>query len=399
MRWSSSKSSRNHCPICGSKRLELFFRASNVPVYCNILWTNRSAAQNCPRANIKLAFCRACSHIFNLEFEPALLKYDEAYESSLDFSPRFQSYARSLATQLTERYSLHNKHIISIGCGKGEFLTLLCKLGNNRGTGFDPAYVEQEKHRPATSQITFIRDLYDERYADYQADLITCRHVLEHVYDPIGFLTTLRRTIGQGLTTRLFFEVPNALNIFHKLFTWDIIYEHYSYFTPSSLALTFSSSGFQVCEITEGFEGQYLCIHASPETQTPPDRSHKPAAHFDDIERDITSFTDNYLKKVETYARKLKQIREKGERAVVWGAGSKGVTFLNTFKNSGIEYAVDINPREQGMYVPGTGQQIVPPDFLKKHRPHVIIVMNPIYRHEIQQTAKKLGLTARLINA
>jgi hypothetical protein len=72
---------------------------------------------------------------------------------------------------------------------------------------------------------------------------------------------------------------------------------------------------------------------------------------------------------------------------------------LNTFKNSGIEYAVDINPREQGNYIPGTGQQIVSPNFLKKHRPHVIIVMNPIYKHEIQQTIKKLGLTARLMNA
>jgi 2-polyprenyl-3-methyl-5-hydroxy-6-metoxy-1,4-benzoquinol methylase len=175
---------------------------SGIPVFCNVLWKNRKAAQNCPRANIKLAFCPACSHIFNLEFEQALVEYTEAYENSLHFSPRFQDYSGSLAKQLIERYSLYNKSIIEIGCGKGEFLTMLCELGNNRGVGFDPSYDGEEKHRPSKNQIRFVRDLYSERYANHPADLIVSRHMLEHVYDPKGFLTMLRRTIGNRLDTR-----------------------------------------------------------------------------------------------------------------------------------------------------------------------------------------------------
>jgi SAM-dependent methyltransferase len=388
-----------NCPVCNSKRLKVFFEMLNVPVFCNVLWKNRDAARNCPRGDIKLAFCPVCSYIMNLAFEPALVEYTQAYESSLHFSPHFQEYARSLAERLVRRYNLYKKDIVSIGCGKGEFLSLLCELGNNRGMGLDPSYVEQEEHRAANNHIKFVQDLYSERYADYPADLIVCRQVLEHIYDPKNFLAMLRRIIGNRLNTQLFFEVPNALQTFRRLSTWDITYEHYSYFTPTSLRLIFSSSGFYVYEVSEEFEGQYLCVYAQPDSQSASHRDYEPTGEVSRIERDVASFTVSYKDKVEKYWLKLEQMKEKRQSAVVWGAGSKGVTFLNTFKGSGVEYAVDINPRKQGMYIAGTGQRIVPPEFLKDYKPDVIIMMNPVYKKEIQQLTKSLGLKPKLMNA
>lgn len=82
---------------------------------------------------------------------------------------------------------------------------------------------------------------------------------------------------------------------------------------------------------------------------------------------------------------------------VVWGAGSKGIAFLNTFKDSNIEYAVDINPHKEGMYISGTGQRIVSPVFLKDYSPDAVIVMNPVYSLEIRKLAKELGLTVKFI--
>jgi hypothetical protein len=334
----------------------------------------------------------------NQAFEPALVEYTQAYENSLHFSPRFREYARLLAERLVARYNLRNKDIISIGSGKGEFLSLLCRLGNNRGVGFDPSYVEQEKPLVVEHQAKFVKDFYSERYAAYPADLIESRQMLEHVYDPKGFLTRLRRIMGDRLNTQVFFEVPNALHTFRRLFVWDILYEHFSYFTPASLDLVFSSSGFRVCELTEEFEGQYLCAYAQPDTQSAPHPVHKPTSEVSTIEHDIESFAANYRDKNEKYELELEQMKEEGRRTVVWGAGSKGVTFLNTFKDSGVEYAVDINTRKQGMYVAGTGQRIVPPEFLKDYHPDLIIVMNPIYRKEIQQSMKTLGLSTRTIS-
>jgi len=330
-------------------------------------------------------------------FEPAHLQYTQQYENSLFFSPRFQDYAQSQVARLIERYNLHDKNVIEIGCGKGDFLLLLCELGTNNGVGFDPTYIEQEKHNEMKNRVKFIQDFYSEKYENYQADLIVCRHVLEHIQNPKNFLNMLRRTIGNRPNTYLFFEVPNAQRIFHNLFVWDIIYEHCSYFSPNALSFTFSSCDFQVCELTEEFEGQFLCIDAQPDKQGAPIPDLKQQGEVNQIASDIKSFVTNYRSKVETIRHELEQLENKGGRVVAWGAGSKGVTFLNIFKNRQIDYAVDINPRKQGMYIPGTGQRIVPPDFLRDYHPDVIIIMNPIYRTEIQELTKRLGLTTKFM--
>jgi len=95
---------------------------------------------------------------------------------------------------------------------------------------------------------------------------------------------------------------------------------------------------------------------------------------------------------------KLSRLDQLGRRVVVWGAGTKGVMFLNTVKASEqVRYIVDINPRKQAMYIAGTGQQIVPPEFLQSYRPDVVLVMNPIYQDEIRACMTALGLSSKLI--
>ena len=368
-----------------------------VPVYCNLLWSEQQAAQICPKGDIKLAFCPSCGFITNVAFDPANLGYSQDYENSLHYSPRFQQYAQSLATQLVERHHLYDKDIIEIGCGKGDFLISLCELGNNRGVGFDPSYVPIPEHDPLEDRVQFIENFYSERYKDYQADLIVCRHTLEHIPNPADLLKPLRQAIGDRLNTAVFFEVPNALHTFRHMAVWDIIYEHCCYFTPASLGQTFSNFGFQVGDLKEAFEGQFLCLEALPA----PGKLASSDGHKDEVEalsRDIAAFSDQFDSLVEIWKQKLEKIAQAGQRAVVWGAGSKGVIFLNILKCEDlIEYVVDLNPRKQGMYVAGTGQKIVPPEFLRDYQPDIVIVMNPIYENEIRQLTKDLDLTPEFI--
>ncbi len=391
------KHHKQACPVCASPHQEIFFEMLAVPVYCNLLWSERHAAQNCPKGDIKLAFCPSCGLITNLAFDPAKLAYSQDYENSLHYSPRFQEYAQSLAAQLVKRHNLYEKNIIEIGCGKGDFLISLCELGNIRGVGFDPSYVPRPEHHQFQGQVQFIQDFYSERYKDYQAELICCRHTLEHILNPADLLKPLRQAIGDRLNTVVFFEVPNALNTFRYMAVWDIIYEHCCYFAPVSLAQAFSYCGFQVCNLSESFEGQFLCLEALPAAG----KSANLDRQIDEVEqlsRDITFFTNKFQAKLETWQRKLNRIAEAKQRAVVWGAGSKGVVFLNLLKlQDSLKYAVDINPRKQGMYVAGTGQQIVPPEFIKEYQPDIVIVMNPIYEGEIRQYVAGLGLTSELI--
>jgi hypothetical protein len=165
------------------------------------------------------------------------------------------------------------------------------------------------------------------------------------------------------------------------------------------LTRIFSTAGFHVTELVENFENQFLLLHARPRDQNTPQLDSKYKNETNKIAKDIESFPENYRNKVENYRQKLKKIIDREQRVVIWGVGSKGVTFLNVLKEIPIEYVVDINPGKQGMHVPCTGQKIVRPEFLQEYRPDLVIVMNPIYKQEIQKFTNKLGLTTKLISA
>lgn len=385
---------QTRCLICGSDKIEAVVEFEQMPTHCNLLWPTEEDAKRAPRGEIQLGYCTICGYIFNLLFEPHKMEYTQAYENSLHFSPRFQEYAEALAAKMIERYTLYNKDIIEIGCGQGDFLKLICKLGNNRGVGFDPSYVQGSIDEVSMSQITIIEDYYSSAYSQYQADFIICRHVLEHIPAPLDFLKSIRQAISDTKKTVIFFEVPNALFTFRDLGIWDIIYEHRSYFIPDSMQYLFSRCGFNVINLAEEFGGQFLCIEARPGQEPIPFHSEK----LPEVSRYLDVFIDKFRNKLETWQTNLDKMAQDDQRVVIWGAGSKGVSFLNMFASSGvIHYAVDLNPRKQNMYIPGTGQKIVSPDFLRDFRPDIVLVMNPLYYQEIKQSVHRLGIAPQLI--
>jgi hypothetical protein len=114
----------------------------------------------------------------------------------------------------------------------------------------------------------------------------------------------------------------------------------------------------------------------------------------------VDSFAGEFTSKIEEWRRRLAGWYGEGKRIAAWGAGTKGVMFLN-FVQAGeqIPYIVDINPRKSGMYIVGTGQQIVPPEFLTDFQPEIVILMNAIYRDEIASMLQELGVTAEIVVA
>jgi hypothetical protein len=120
---------------------------------------------------------------------------------------------------------------------------------------------------------------------------------------------------------------------------------------------------------------------------------HQPAA----VAGHAANFARRYREKLGHWREHLRDLRRANGRTVIWGGGSKGVTFLNVLGvDSSIEYVVDVNPHKQGKYVGGTGQRIVPPAFLGEYKPTDVFVMNPLYEHEIAGTLRVLGLEPRL---
>lgn len=386
------------CPICVSTGLQHILDLPQLPVLANILWENQEEALSAPRGDMALVLCENCGHVFNQSFDAQAMQYDAQYENSLHFSPRFQHYANQLARYLVDQYHLRGKQIVEIGSGKGDFLRMLCDYGHNAGVGFDPS------HDPAAVEthpsITFVRDVYSEQYSDPPADLICSRHTLEHLPQPAAFVQMLRRAAGSRKDTVIFFEVPNLRYILRDTAVWDIIYEHYSYYSAHSLAYLFTRQGFDVLKLNEGFEGQFLSIEVVPGKPVASTQDLRDTQSLDDLTKQITGFAQRSREKIIRWQSQVEALRANGNRAVVWGAGSKGISFLNLIKvGEEIQYVVDINPRKRNKYVTGAGLQIVPPEHLKTYRPDTIIVMNPIYRTEIQETVEALGIKADLLLA
>lgn len=385
------------CTVCHTPGATVFVEVPHVPVICNVLWPTRERALAAPRVDIRLAFCPRCGHIFNPDFDPTLMEYSEEYENSLHFSPHFQQYITGLAADLVERHGLRHKQLIDIGGGKGDFLKLLCELGDNRGVSIDPSYAPAPGTEEADGRVTFIQDYYSEQYAHLPADFISSRHTLEHIAAPHDFVSMLRRTIGDRSRCAVFCEVPNALFTLQDLAIWDIIYEHCSYFTAHSLAYLFTVCDFQVHNVRTTFAGQFLCIEATPAATTQMYHKDEEVAA---LAQDVAHFARRYEEKIAQEREKLAGWRQAGQKVVVWGAGSKGITFLNTLGSAGqIEYAVDINPRKQGMYITGAGQSIKSPSFLQTYAPDVVLVMNPVYLAEVEQTLGAMGVKAKVVPA
>jgi SAM-dependent methyltransferase len=385
------------CPVCGAPGMRVFFRREDVPVEDMAFWPTRDQAIECPKGNIELGYCPECECIANVDVGQDTVGYDTEYENSLHFSPSFQRYARALAADLIERYGLRNKTIVEIGCGKGEFLAMLCELGGNRGIGFDPSYANGRGSCAAGRGITYIQEFYSDSAAGHKGDFVCCRQVLEHIPEVKAFLAMVRRN-SNSTNAPVFFEVPNARYMLEQHGVWDIIYPHVFYFLDKTLEQLFTSCGFKVLALREGFAGQYLQIEASPNWT----RASQPVG-FGRCQCHaglVHLFEQRYKQRVDELSRIFARLRAARRQAVVWGAGAKAVALLNKFRaDAPVDYVIDVNPHKQGKFLPGTGHQVLAPGLLKELRPDCIVIMNPNYRNEIATQVKELGLTPEFLLA
>ena len=393
---SAAKLAEHHCPNCGHKGLSLFYEVSNVPVHSCLMMSSQEEGRNFPCGDVVLGFCDHCGFITNIEFDRRWSAYAPNYEDQQSYSPTFNKFALDLANRLIDKYDLHNKDIVEIGCSKGDFLLLLCELGNNRGVGIDPSVVPGRVESEAAERVTFIQDYYGEQHAKYVGDFICCRHTLEHIQPTFEFISTVRRSIGDR-NIPVFFEIPDTTRVLKDMAFEDIYYEHTSYFTPGSLARLFRSCGFEVTDVYRDYGDQYLFIEAIP-VATPSDKIHPFEETLEQTIEDVKFFADNIQKKLDDWRQKLDTMQAEGQKVVVWGSGSKCVAFLTTLDTiDKIQYVVDINPHRHGKFIPGVGKQIMSPEFLKEYQPDTVIVMNGIYCEEIQKMLDEMGVSTNVI--
>jgi SAM-dependent methyltransferase len=373
---------KTRCPNCSSSGgCHPFYEVLGVPTNSCLLIDDRARALDFPTGDIVLAVCNGCGFIFNAAWAAQRTVYSDQYEETQGFSPTFNAFNRAIAEELVSSYDIRGKTVLEIGCGKGEFLNLICELGGNRGIGYDPSFVPARQR--SEQDVRFVREFFTEETNEVAPDLLCCKMTLEHIGQTHRFLASVR-SVANRKDSLTFFQVPDVGRILSEGAFWDVYYEHCSYFSATSLKHLFTGTGFAVQRIWSGYDGQYLMIVTNP-------AEHGSVLTSDDEDGvdAIIGLSGSFAAAVAhsraAWRSRLRNWAAAGQRTVLWGSGSKAVSFLTTLGvHDEIEHVVDINPYRVGKFLPGTGQRIVAPAFLHEYRPDNVVIMNPVYLREVE---------------
>lgn len=379
------------CPVCVSTKVEGFLRRDAVPVHQNLVLRDPAAAGAARCGDLAMTVCAACGFVFNAAFEPSLLAYGEDYDNTQDCSPAFASHLDALADRIVSHCGVRGARIVEVGCGKGGFLRRLVEADpGNTGVGFDPSH--QGPQSELGGRLRFERRFYDAACADVPADAVVCRHVIEHVADPVALLRSIRSALDKSPGAKVFFETPCVDWILRGGVIWDFFYEHCSLFTLSSLTTAFEVAGFEVEARRHIFEGQYLWLEARPSSarRPAPDPGETPAL--------AREFTKSEPLALARWREQALTARKDGKIAI-WGAGAKGATFANLVdpKREIVDCLIDVNPGKQGAFLAGTGHPILSPENAAARGVRSAVLMNPNYRSEIEARLKRNRTPLRLI--
>lgn len=367
------------CPLCEFRGTTAFLHRERVPVHQHLLMKDETSAVGIARGDLEMAVCPRCGFVYNRAFDLSRLSYGAAYDNNQAYSPSFREHLDELAHYLVSERNVRGCRIVEVGCGDGSFLRRLVAGADNSGYGFDPSYDGPLTDRDG--RLRFVRDYYGPEHAEeVPADVVVCRHVIEHVPDPLDLLRSIRHALVHSPQARVFFETPDVTWILENRVIWDFFYEHCSLFTPESLTTAFEAAGFMVESVRNVFGGQYLWLEAkiaqSPmamsETENP-NETVLLAQRFAAAEASLQ----------QSWEDRGRNLAAQGKVAL-WGAGAKGVTFANLVdpRRNLVDCLVDLNPQKVGRYVPGTGHPIVSYRELAPRRVSSAIVMNPNYLAE-----------------
>jgi len=329
------------------------YRIEQLPVFQNRMYASAAEAQGCPRGDVRLVQNTETGLIYNADFRPELLVYDENYQNEQAVSPLFREHLDEVAG-IVER-TLGRKGLIEVGCGKGYFMETMAARGVEIA-GFDPAY---EGSNPLIRRHAFAPGL------GMSAHGLILRHVLEHVADPFSFLEQLSAANGEkGL---IYVEVPCFDWIVAHRAWFDIYYEHVNYFRLGDFTRMFS----HIVESGHLFGGQYLYVVADLASLRKPKADANDLVSLpDDFQRCVTANTID-------------------GPVAVWGGASRGVIFslLRSRLGRPVDMVIDINPAKQGKYLPGTGLLVhsVEEGLALLPGGATIYVMNSNYYEEIKK--------------
>lgn len=351
----------SRCRLCGQRGLILLLDMGDHPIAHRFL---PDPSEDEYLHNVTLQFCQRCGLIQLTDPVPAEMLYSQYnWLSSWKWNPHVDRVVQLIdeipGLQKTSR-------VVEVACNDGAFLRLLAQNGYQNLLGIEPANDAREAAQQSgldTIHGYFSQETAEGVEADTgKCDLLIARHVLEHVEGLDEFASAMQVLLSPG--AHVLFEVPNAefnLRMLDYSAIWE---EHVNYFTLGTIRYFFEHMGVEVLHSeTATFSGEALIVvgryHGRPADK--PDLGHL---------SELSSMAMKYKNQWPEFRSRLRgylgDIREKGGRVALYGAGCRASGLVN-FTGIGpyLEFVADDQPEKQGKYMPGSRLPIVPSEYLE----------------------------------
>ena len=216
-----------NCPICSSSKSTLIFHDHNRREgYAELEWD--------------YVLCTSCGmkYLTNIpSFEEMWGKYQDIY-----VEPNIES----LRSKLKKEISQHEKNILDIGCNHGIQLIPYYNSGwNIYGIDLNEKAIRDIKKYLPEDHFS-VSTIEDSLFPDGFFQKIQTFHVLEHVYDPEGFLKKCHSLLDTGGEIEI--RIPNwgsvEMKIFGKYASQSWIPFHINLFDPKTLKILLEKTWF-----------------------------------------------------------------------------------------------------------------------------------------------------------
>lgn len=354
------------CRVCGGDFFsEVLAKFENMPKAAQLLPTNDNLEAD-KGICFSVCQCSKCG-LVQLDSEPVIY-YREVIRAAA-FSKEMRKFRLRQFLEIIGKYGLQGKRILEVGCGHGEYLSLLAECGvETVGLEYQGVGVEDCLAKGLKVEQGFLdKNMQLLKSAPYAA--VMAFNFLEHLPDPNAFLQGIYCNLcDEGIAV---IEVPNFDMILkNKLYT-EFIPDHLFYFTQDSLKLALQINGFEVIEVQSIWQDYILSaiVRKRTKLQMP----------------DLTECIINLKNEINAYLGSF-GVR----RVAVWGAGHQALTVMALAEMEGkIAYVVDSAPFKQNCFTPATHIPIVAPTWLEKEPVDAIIVMAASYSDEVAASIRK----------
>ena len=368
MSWYTEREGKvRKCLVCGSDlAAEPLLVFNNMPASAQNI-PGREEVEADKGITLNLHQCKGCGLV---QFDCEPVPYYKDVIRSGGFSTTMVNLRRNQYTHLIETYKLAGKKFIEVGCGRGEFLSVLTEFPVQ-------AYgIENKEELVAIARgngLNVTKNFLDsgnDRLENGPFDVFLSFNFFEHQPNPNGMLQGIYNNLtegGMGLIT-----VPSLEYILEHNGYYEFIHDHLVYYTFDTLEFALNKNGFEVLE-KEMINRDTISMIVRKKKKI--DVS-KIAESYNSICTEINGYIDS--------------LNAKGKKVAIWGASHQGFTLASTAKlTKKVEYIIDSAPFKQGKYAPASHIPIVSPDDAGKHPVDAIIIMAPGYTDEIAGIIKE----------